>query len=738
MNNIIKRVWNQNRMVNIEGLSGAAFQAEDGGHTFQISGIDDTGAAVAFSGTVAGVFRRPDNADIALTGSVSDGVASVTLTDDCYAVPGRFGLTIFVTSGGQKTAVYACIGTVANTSGGAVAGETPQDVVDLINDIAAAVATIPASYTDLMAAIAPTYSSEAVYAVGSYAWYNGILYRSKVPITTPESWTASHWTAVPLGEDLRNSLSFANGNLGSEFTFRNSANLVDKTTTTNTLVSPTGVESASDTYATSALVPVTVGASYYLMRQSADNGQWVHNSGYLSWYDEFSHFISRTGMAYSGTFDLSVCGVAPAGAKFCRVSAGQTVFYNLMLVKDATAFPAGYVEYNKQTLLAHGIYAETIPANGVNLLDIDTVGHTDGVYRSQYTGNIVDNKPGYSYTGIFYLPAGSYVTRCYKNSYGNTATAIGTAASDGTRTGRVDATIIETNGDNSVMTFTLAGGTYIWLNAQESSVESLMVCAGNTVADYPTYYVPYTAPFYAIDDDIGLSEKMKSEAVEIARPDELRSKIIALDGDSIVAGAGYSGGYGKLLGIAHQMRVYNIAVGGGTMAANTYQGTTARHWICRSITNMYADADYAIVEGGANDSMLGVTLGTLSSGYDATLDDTTFYGAVESVFKQMTIKFAGKKYGFIIPHQHTAGMNPGGGYYNAIMECAKKWGVPVLDLSVLMPPFGMFALDGDYDLLALRDAYTKTQDGHGDGIHPNEACYRKYYLPLIDSWLQSL
>lgn len=216
MNNIIKRVWNQNRMVSIEGLSGAAFQAEDGGHTFQISGIDDTGAAVSLSGTVAGVFRRPDNADIALTGSASGGVASVTLTDDCYAVPGRFGLTIFVTSGGQKTAVYACIGTVANTSGGAVAGETPQDVVDLINAISAAVATIPPSYTDLMAAIAPTYSSSALYAVGSYAWYDGDLYRCTTAITTAETWTASHWTITDIGGDivhLRNVLSSKTGNL---------------------------------------------------------------------------------------------------------------------------------------------------------------------------------------------------------------------------------------------------------------------------------------------------------------------------------------------------------------------------------------------------------------------------------------------------------------------------------------------------------------------------------------------
>ena len=202
MNNIIKRVWNQNRMVQIEDLSGMTFQAESGGHTFEIFGVDDTGATVNLSGTVTGVFRRPDNADIALTGSASGGVASVTLTDDCYAVPGRFGLTIFVTSGGQKTAVYAAIGTVASTNGGAVAGDTPQDVVDLINAIEAAVATIPADYTDLMAAIAPMYSNSALYAVGSYAWYDGDLYRCTTPITTAETWTAAHWTAAVIGNDV--------------------------------------------------------------------------------------------------------------------------------------------------------------------------------------------------------------------------------------------------------------------------------------------------------------------------------------------------------------------------------------------------------------------------------------------------------------------------------------------------------------------------------------------------------
>lgn len=210
-NNVIKRIWNQNKLVNIEALNGMAFQAEDGGHTFEISGVDGDGNAVALSGTVAGVFRRPDNADIALTGTASGGVVSVTLSDACYAVTGKFGLTIFVTADGKKTAVYAAIGTVAGTTGGAVAGDTPQDVVDLINSIEAAIAEIPASYTDIMAAIAPTYSSSAVYAYGSYAWYDGVLYRCTFPIVSGETFTSGHWATVPISggvSELRRDVDF--------------------------------------------------------------------------------------------------------------------------------------------------------------------------------------------------------------------------------------------------------------------------------------------------------------------------------------------------------------------------------------------------------------------------------------------------------------------------------------------------------------------------------------------------
>lgn len=199
MNNIIKRKWNQNSMVIIEDLQGMAFQAESGGHTFQISGIDGEGNTVSLSGTPAGVMLRADGQDVALTCSVSGGVVSATLPANAYSVPGRFGLTIFLTSNGQKTAIYAAAGTVGKTSSGTVAPPAGSDVVDLVNRISAAIAAIPASYNSCFA---PAYSTSGLYSVGQYVTYDGKLYRCNTAITTAETWTAAHWTQTNLGADV--------------------------------------------------------------------------------------------------------------------------------------------------------------------------------------------------------------------------------------------------------------------------------------------------------------------------------------------------------------------------------------------------------------------------------------------------------------------------------------------------------------------------------------------------------
>ena len=52
------------------------------------------------------------------------------------------------------------------------------------------------------AMIAGTYSASSTYAVGDYVYYAGTLYRCTTAITTAEAWTAAHWTAAKLANDV--------------------------------------------------------------------------------------------------------------------------------------------------------------------------------------------------------------------------------------------------------------------------------------------------------------------------------------------------------------------------------------------------------------------------------------------------------------------------------------------------------------------------------------------------------
>lgn len=50
--------------------------------------------------------------------------------------------------------------------------------------------------------LAPEYDPASTYEIGDYRSHDGQNYRCIVPITTAEAWTASHWIAVALGDDV--------------------------------------------------------------------------------------------------------------------------------------------------------------------------------------------------------------------------------------------------------------------------------------------------------------------------------------------------------------------------------------------------------------------------------------------------------------------------------------------------------------------------------------------------------
>ena len=204
----------------------------------------------------------------------------------------------------------------------------------------------------------------------------------------------------------------------------------------------------------------------------------------------------------------------------------------------------------------------------------------------------------------------------------------------------------------------------------------------------------------------------------------LKGKILAVTGDSICAGAGFTGGYAGIIGSEQEMTVQNVAVGGGTVAyvnANTF-------CISRSISSMRSDADFVLLEGGGNDADSGVPLGTLSSGYTATLDDTTFAGAIESMFKAALARFPDKKIGYVFIHKcaYLFDSRVPNSYYDMAKAACEKWGIPYLDLNTQVPPLNYIA--------DLKSTYT----ANADGYHPNELGYRTFYVPKITAFLNTM
>lgn len=201
----------------------------------------------------------------------------------------------------------------------------------------------------------------------------------------------------------------------------------------------------------------------------------------------------------------------------------------------------------------------------------------------------------------------------------------------------------------------------------------------------------------------------------------LTGKILSVNGDSICAGERYAGGYAGIIGTDNGMTVQNIAVSGGTIA-----NVSGHHCISGTISDMRSDADYVILEGGINDSSEGVTLGAISSGYNATLDTSTFAGAFETMLKAALNRFPTAKIGYIFVHKTNFGSfkstDGANSYYGIAKAACEKWGVPYCDLNVLAPPI----------------PFVDSLLSYSDGVHPTEDGYRLFYVPKITAWMKTL
>ena len=143
----------------------------------------------------------------------------------------------------------------------------------------------------------------------------------------------------------------------------------------------------------------------------------------------------------------------------------------------------------------------------------------------------------------------------------------------------------------------------------------------------------------------------------------LYKKTIVFDGDSICQGSTKFDRicWASLIGKKNEMEWYNYGIGGGTVTAELYysedDGTKKpRHWVSRNIDKIHErhpSLDYLILEGGTNDADLLASaperIGSLDpSDYSGNYDDTTFTGALETLFFKATSYYPNARIGYII------------------------------------------------------------------------------------------
>lgn len=228
-----------------------------------------------------------------------------------------------------------------------------------------------------------------------------------------------------------------------------------------------------------------------------------------------------------------------------------------------------------------------------------------------------------------------------------------------------------------------------------------------------------------------------TEAIAAKAENPLYGKTMAATGDSITATVSNReyAGYAKIIAERNLMAYETKAIWGATIARGISETSGC---ILDTIGQMREDADYVILSGGANDfyalSSGTETLGAVSNGYTSELDETTFCGALESMCAQAIERWPGKKLLYVITHRMLDISNESlEDWVTTMIGILRKWGIPYVDLWHEMPSLM---------LPGLKDRYTSNgntvYDGTGDGLHPNEEGYRRYYVPVIEARLKGL
>lgn len=376
-NIVIKKVWNPGKPVMVDDLTGNVFTGEDAAHTFEIS---STIATSGISGTIAGKFLRADNLTVPVTGgSASDGVASITLNEQCYEVPGRFVLSVFANDGTHNICIYCGVGSVTRTNSSRTVdpGTIISDVTELINRINTAIASCPASHSAIQAAVAPNFVQATANPAGTYVWYDGSCYYLKDGHAAGAAWADTAKTDAVIGNDM--------ADLKSAIPIEKSTilNTVQTGYVYNSFEWEVGYVNNSGVVRTD----ISRGLISPLMHNSAWNGYVIYNAN-PSKYDIIKYFYDPDTEEYIGKSTIS---------SYPHTMPYTSERKTRLFVRDSAT--AGAVELTSAELMAMRAAVNvksTIPyvIDIPQLTALDNYVSSEGVYP--FTADSTLYRPGYS------------------------------------------------------------------------------------------------------------------------------------------------------------------------------------------------------------------------------------------------------------------------------------------------------------------------------------------------------
>ena len=373
-----------------------------------------------------------------------------------------------------------------------------------------------------------------------------------------------------------------------------------------------------------------------------------------------------------------------------------------------------------------------------------------GGYYNANNGQIVAYE--YGYTCLIPVSAGTYTFGGAGGIFGTTVAKVPVFDASGNYVKTITGTSGDKVGNATLVTYTVstedvaAGVAFAGFTANDYTINTAMYVKGTV---YPAEYQPYGE----VTPSDAFKNAITSDPAVVSNP--LYGKIGAFDGDSICAGAsakdGLSGWAGRI-GTANAMDWKNYGIGGGTITAGLYMSEDRpRHWISRNIDTIHAEMpelDYLILEGGTNDADLlneSTQMGTFDLGdFSGVYDDTTFCGALETLFYKAVTYYPQCKIGYIVAHrmgynQYTSDYDTTGSkryrYFVKAMEICKKWGIPYLNLwdtshmNPKLPSMFNQTLDVDGNI---EGGYLYT-----DGQHLTPAGY-ELITPMIEAWMRTL